>query len=58
MCDEYGEHYFASDEDLWAAVESPEMATAVEEASSYLDMENTRLIVVETDIIFECSPSS
>lgn len=33
-------------------------ATAVEEASSYLDMEKTRLIVAETDIIFDCSPSS
>jgi hypothetical protein len=52
-CDGYGEHYFESDEALWATVNSTEMEDAVEEAKTYLDMEKTKMIVINTETIYD-----
>jgi uncharacterized protein (TIGR02118 family) len=47
VCDGIGELWFASDELMNAALSSPEMAAAVEDAKRFLDMERTGLILVE-----------
>ena len=47
VCDGIGELWFASDEQMNAALDSPEMAAAVEDAKRFLDMERTGLILVE-----------
>lgn len=46
-CDGIGELWFGSDQALDAALNSPEMAAAVDDAKTFLDMERTGLIVVE-----------
>ncbi len=46
-CDGVGELSFESDEVMRAALNSPEMAAAVEDAQNFLDMEKTGLLIVE-----------
>jgi uncharacterized protein (TIGR02118 family) len=47
VCDGIGELWFPSDEQMNAALNSPEMAEAVEDAKRFLDMERTGMILVE-----------
>jgi uncharacterized protein (TIGR02118 family) len=46
-CDGVGELWFESDDAMQAALNSPEMGAAVEDAEHFLDMEKTGLVVVE-----------
>jgi steroid delta-isomerase-like uncharacterized protein/uncharacterized protein (TIGR02118 family) len=46
-CDGIGELWFESDEALEAALGSPEMAAAVEDATNFLDMDRTGLVIVD-----------
>ena len=46
-CDGIGVLSFESDEMLQAALNSPEMAAAVEDAQNFLDMQRTGLVIVE-----------
>jgi len=46
-CDGVGELWFESDEAMTKALSSPEMAAAVEDAKSFLDMDRTGLIIVQ-----------
>jgi uncharacterized protein (TIGR02118 family) len=46
-CDGVGELWFDSDEALTSALNSPEMAAAVEDAKRFLDMDRTGLVIVE-----------
>ena len=50
-CDGVGELSFNDDEAMQAALASPEMATAVQDAQSFLDMEKTGLVIVEDKTI-------
>ena len=47
VCDGVGELWFASDEAMDKALNSPEMGAAVEDAKTFLDMEKTGLVIVE-----------
>jgi steroid delta-isomerase-like uncharacterized protein/uncharacterized protein (TIGR02118 family) len=47
VCDGVGELWFDSDEVLEAALASPEMAAAVEDARNFLDMDRTGLVIVD-----------
>jgi uncharacterized protein (TIGR02118 family) len=47
VCDGVGELWFETDEALETALNSPQMAAAVEDARNFLDMERTGLIIVE-----------
>jgi uncharacterized protein (TIGR02118 family) len=47
VCDGIGELWFESDEALEAALGSPEMAAAVEDATNFLDMDRTGLVIVD-----------
>ena len=47
VCDGIGELWFPSDEQMHAALNSPEMAAAVQDAKRFLDMERTGMILVE-----------
>lgn len=51
-CDGIGEFWFESDEAMVKALQSPEMAEAVEDAKNFLDMERTGLVIVEERTIF------
>jgi uncharacterized protein (TIGR02118 family) len=51
VCDGVGELWFASDEAMEKALNSPQMAAAVEDAQNFLDMERTGLIIVEEKTI-------
>lgn len=53
VCDGIGELWFASDELMNAALNSPEMAAAVEDARRFLDMERTGMIIVEEKTLVE-----
>ena len=46
-----GELWFESDDAMQAALSSPEMGAAVEDAKNFLDMERTGLILVEEKTI-------
>jgi steroid delta-isomerase-like uncharacterized protein/uncharacterized protein (TIGR02118 family) len=46
-CDGIGELWFDSDEVMHSALASPQMAAAVEDARTFLDMDNTGLVIVE-----------
>jgi uncharacterized protein (TIGR02118 family) len=50
-CDGVGVLSFESDEMMHAALSSPEMAAAVEDARSFLDMDRTGLVIVEDKIV-------
>ncbi len=47
VCDGVGELWFESDQAMQAALDSPEMAAAVDDAKQFLDMDKTGLIIVE-----------
>lgn len=47
VCDGIGELWFDSDEVMQSALASPEMAAAVEDARTFLDMDKTGLLIVE-----------
>lgn len=51
VCEGIGELWFESQEVMEAALESPEMAAAVEDATSFLDMERTGMVIVEEKMI-------
>ena len=51
MCDGVGELWFESDEAMTKALESPQMAAAVEDAKNFLDMDRTGLIIVQEKTI-------
>ena len=51
ICDGVGELWFESDDAMQAALSSPEMGAAVEDAKNFLDMERTGLILVEEKTI-------
>jgi uncharacterized protein (TIGR02118 family) len=55
VCDGIGELWFASSELMNAALSSPEMAAAVEDAKRFLDMERTGMILVEEKTLIELS---
>jgi uncharacterized protein (TIGR02118 family) len=46
-CDGVGELWFQSDEAMQSALNSPAMATAVEDAKNFLDIKKTDLVIVE-----------
>jgi uncharacterized protein (TIGR02118 family) len=46
-CDGVGELSFESDEAMQAALNSPEMTAAVEDAQNFLDMDKTGFVIVE-----------
>ena len=50
-CDGIGELWFGSDAALNEALNSPQMAAAVEDAKNFLDMEKIGLIIVEEKTI-------
>src|ERR1700749_4615066 len=47
VCDGIGELWFATDDLMNEALNSPEMAAAVEDAKRFLDMERTSMILVQ-----------
>ena len=51
MCYGVGELWFESDEAMTKALESPQMAAAVEDAKNFLDMDRTGLIIVQEKTI-------
>lgn len=51
VCDGIGELWFATDEAMTKALNSPEMAAAVEDAKNFLDMDRTGMLVVEEKTI-------
>jgi uncharacterized protein (TIGR02118 family) len=51
VCDGVGEMWFESDRTMEAAVKSPEMAAAFEDARSFLDLERSGMLVAEEKII-------
>jgi uncharacterized protein (TIGR02118 family) len=53
--DGIGELWFSSADALTQAMSSPEMAAAVEDAKSFLDMERTYALVVDEKVVVESS---
>jgi uncharacterized protein (TIGR02118 family) len=51
ICDGIGELWFESHEAMEAALESAEMAAAVEDAKRFLDMERTGMVIVEEKLV-------
>lgn len=51
ICDGVGELWFASDETMEQALNSPAMGAAVEDAKNFLDMDKTGLLIVEERVI-------
>ena len=51
VCDGIGELWFATDDLMNQALNSPEMAAAVEDAKRFLDMERTGMILVQEKIL-------
>jgi uncharacterized protein (TIGR02118 family) len=51
ICDGIGELWFADDDALNAALDSPQMGAAVEDAKSFLDMERTGMVIVDEKTI-------
>ena len=47
MCDGIGEQWFRDDRTLNAALSSPEMAAASEDATRFLVMEATALVILD-----------
>jgi len=50
-CDGVGELSFEDEEAMQAALNSPEMAAAVEDAQNFLDMEKTGMVIAEEKIV-------
>lgn len=55
-CEGIGELWFDTDEALDAALNSPEMAAAVDDAKNFLDMERTGLVIVEEMTLVDPQP--
>ena len=53
VCDGIGELWFDSDEVMHSALASPEMAAAVEDARTFLDMDKTGLVIVEEKAAYD-----
>ena len=51
VCDGVGELWFASDEAMDTALNSPEMGAAIESAKAFLDMDKTGLLIVEERLV-------
>jgi uncharacterized protein (TIGR02118 family) len=51
ICDGIGELWFDDDHAMAAALNSPEMGAAVEDAKQFLDMERTGMIIVDEKTI-------
>ena len=51
VCDGLGELWFENDAVMEKALNSPEMAAAVESAGGFLDMDKTALIIVEENTV-------
>ena len=51
ICDGIGELWFDDEEAMTAALSSPEMRAAVEDASNFLDMDQTGMIIVDEKTI-------
>jgi uncharacterized protein (TIGR02118 family) len=51
VCDGIGELWFATDDLMNEALNSPEMTAAVEDAKRFLDMERTGMILVQEKIL-------
>jgi uncharacterized protein (TIGR02118 family) len=56
ICDGIGELWFENDEMMQSALNSPEMAAAVEDAKDFLDMDKTGLVVVREDTAYGTRP--
>ena len=50
-CDGIGELWFENDEAITKALNSREMAAAIEDAKNFLDMEKTGLLFVEENLV-------
>jgi uncharacterized protein (TIGR02118 family) len=55
VCDGIGELWFATDDLMNEALNSPEMEAAVEDAKRFLDMERTSMILVQEKILIGLS---
>src|ERR1700749_857138 len=55
VCDGIGELWFATDDLMNEALNSPEMTAAVEDAKRFLDMERTGMILVQEKILIGLS---
>ena len=55
VCDGIGELWFATDDLMNEALNSPEMAAAVQDAKRFLDMERTGMILVQEKILIGLS---
>ena len=55
VCDGIGELWFATDDLMNKALNSPQMAAAVEDAKRFLDMERTGMILVQEKILIGLS---
>ena len=52
-CDGVGELWFDSDDALQRALNSAEMAAAVEDAKNFLDMQKTGLVIVKEKVVLD-----
>ncbi len=50
-CDGIGEMWFATDDVMNNALNSPEMREAIEDAKNFLDMEKTSLVIVSETVV-------
>jgi len=51
QCDGIGEMCFEDEQAMTAALNSPEMAAAVDDAKNFLDMERTGMVIVQEHVI-------
>ncbi len=51
ICDGIGELWFDDDQAMTAALNSPQMGAAVEDAKNFLDMDQTGMIIVDEKTI-------
>ncbi len=51
ICDGIGELWFDDDDAMNAALDSPQLGAAVEDAKNFLDMERTAMIIVDEKTI-------
>ncbi len=49
-CDGIGEMWFATDDAMNKALNSPEMGEAMEDAKNFLDMEKTGMVIVSETV--------
>jgi uncharacterized protein (TIGR02118 family) len=56
VCDGVGEMWFESDDVMQSALNSPEMAAAVEDAKNFLDIEMTGMVIVQERTAYQERP--